>query len=283
MPDYLDYSRKNCIFATYIIHLNINNNMKRTITTLIVQLLSILIVYAQPRSESEALRIAEHFFADAAKARGVTPQKAYLTMVSPTEICKAIGRESKTTTRSSSSHLGFYIFNDVSNQRFVIVSGDERQYETLGDSDNGIFDPQKVPCGLLTFLELYANEYDYLQEYEEPGNVTRAVSQVQKAYSTTSPLIQTKWDQGAPYNDQCPYASGVKCITGCVATAMAQILNYHKYPERGEGVVKRIGGQNRLSSDALDLSTKAFDWNSLVGAREVYTTSSSSTKSAVAY
>lgn len=278
----MENSKIIIIFAKSI-HLNTNNNMKRTITTLIVQLLSILIIYAQPRSESEALGIAEHFFADAARARGVTPQKAYLTMVSPTEICKAIGRESKTTTRSSSSNIGFYIFNDVSNHRFVIVSGDERQYDTLGDSDNGVLDPENIPCGLLTFLELYANEYDYLQESEGHGVTARAVSQVQKAYSTTSPLIQTKWNQDAPYNDQCPYASGVKCITGCVATAMAQILNYHKYPERGEGVVKRIGGQNRLSSDALDLSTKAFDWNSLVGAREVYTTSSSSTKSAVAY
>lgn len=238
---------------------------------------------AQPRSEKEALKIAENYFGEVARARGVTPQKPRLTLVSPTAIRKAIGRDRTQTTRTVSSDLGFYIFNDESNQRFVIVSGDERQYETLGGSDNGVFNPQEIPCGLLTFLELYANEYDYLQESEGHDVSTRAVSQVQKAYSSTSPLVQTKWDQGAPYNDQCPYASGGKCITGCVATAIAQILNYHQYPERGEGVVKRIGGQNRLSSDALDLSTKAFDWNSLVGAKEVYTTSSSSTKSAVAY
>lgn len=257
--------------------------MKRRIILSLLYFVGILTTIAQPRSESEALRIAENYFGDVARARGANPQKTRLTLVSPTQISKAIGRNSQQNTRASSSDLGLYIFNDESNQRFVIVSGDERQYETLGSSENGVFDPDKIPCGLQTFLELYANEYGYLQTIAIEDTKTRTVSQVNRAYSSTSPLVKTKWDQDSPYNDQCPYASGGRCITGCVATTMAQILNYHQYPERGEGVVKRIPGQNRLSQESLDLSAKAFDWNSLKNAEKVTSYSSSSAKSAVAY
>ena len=257
--------------------------MKRFI--LLLSLIAICVVHAmaQPRSEREALKIAENYFGEVAKARGLTPQKPRLTLVSPTAIRKAIGRDRTQTTRATSSELGFFVFNDESNQRFVIVSGDERQYETLGCSDYGVFVPEKIPCGLETFLEQYAAEYEFLQSAEAELTETSNVSEVRKAYSSTSPLVKTKWDQDDPYNDLLAYVSGGRCITGCVATTMAQIMNYHQYPERGEGVVKRIPGQNRLSEDKLDLSAKAFDWKNLQNAEKVTSYSSSATKSAVAY
>ena len=49
------------------------------------------------------------------------------------------------------------------------------------------------------------------------------------------PLLTTKWDQEEPYNNYCPGSGWSKCLTGCVATAMAQVLNYHKMPEHGIG------------------------------------------------
>lgn len=260
--------------------------MKRTIITLLVQTLSILIIYAQPRSENEALSIAQDFFGKVAESRGGTHGEACLTLVSPTEIAKAIGRDMKQTKRAASAssvNVGFYIFNDDANHRFVIVSGDERQYETLGSSDNGVFDPSNVPCGLLTFLEQYADEYDYLQELEGNGVATGTTSEVRKAYSSTSPLIKTKWDQDEPYNYLCPIVNGNQlCLTGCVATAMAQVMNYHQYPERGEGIVYNIGGKNNLPYESVDLSFIPFEWNYLVGAEKITKYSSSNTKFAVA-
>ncbi len=47
------------------------------------------------------------------------------------------------------------------------------------------------------------------------------------------PLISTHWDQGTPYNDYCPMdplAPSENCLVGCVATSMAQIVNYFQYP-----------------------------------------------------
>ena len=49
------------------------------------------------------------------------------------------------------------------------------------------------------------------------------------------PLLATKWDQEEPYNNYCPGSGWSRCLTGCVATAMAQVLNYHKMPEHGIG------------------------------------------------
>ena len=48
-------------------------------------------------------------------------------------------------------------------------------------------------------------------------------------------MMTTKWDQEEPYNNYCPGSGWSKCLTGCVATAMAQVLNYHKMPEHGVG------------------------------------------------
>jgi len=47
------------------------------------------------------------------------------------------------------------------------------------------------------------------------------------------PLLQTAWGQGSPYNLLCPVKNGKHCQTGCVATAMAQIMHYHQWPAEG--------------------------------------------------
>ena len=239
---------------------------------------------AQPRSEQEATAIAKDFLSSSsATHRAGSGNGIQLKQVSPEAIRQQVCQQSATTRTAPTQNIGFYIFNDEANHRFVIVSGDKRQYETLGSSENGVFDPANIPCGLLTFLEQYADEYAYLQKTPIDESSTNAESESRRAYSNTSPLIKTKWGQGSPYNDQCPYANGSRCVTGCVATAMAQVMNYYQYPERGEGIVKRIPGQNYLSSDALNLSAKAFDWTSMQGLEKITSYSSSAAQSAVAY
>jgi len=48
-----------------------------------------------------------------------------------------------------------------------------------------------------------------------------------------SPLLRTQWGQGSPYNLLCPTIAGKHCQTGCVATAMAQVMNFHQWPKEG--------------------------------------------------
>ena len=255
---------KRLLFATYLL----------TLCSMVV---------AQPRSESVAMTIARDFLSASNDIKRSAPANAIDLKLVPSDDVKEQLFQHPFSSQTASLELGFYVFNDVANHRFVIVSGDKRQYETLGSSDYCVFDPENVPCGLQIFLEQYAKEYAFLQRTPVNESSTSTEPVNRRAYSNVSPLIKTKWGQGSPYNDQCPYAKGTRCVTGCVATAMAQVMNYYQFPERGEGVVKRIPGQNYLSSDALDLSAKAFDWNSMQGLQKITSSSSSSAKSAVAY
>ena len=124
----------------------------------------------------------------------------------------------------------FYIFNAENNGGFVIISGDDRTVEILGYSDHGELIVEKAPCNLKWLLECYQHVIDSLAL--EPNVKVRAKTRNgSPARTAIAPLITTHWGQGAPYNNMCPEIDEERCLTGCVATAMAQIINYHKWPK----------------------------------------------------
>ena len=115
-----------------------------------------------------------------------------------------------------------YVFNRGFNQGFVIVSGDERTNDILGYCDHGSFDPNNLPTNFKYFLDEYARQIQYMQEHNlQPA---KAIARAEK--QNIGYLIKTQWDQGSPYN----YYLG-NCVTGCVATAMAQVMYYWRWPE----------------------------------------------------
>lgn len=71
-----------------------------------------------------------------------------------------------------------------------------------------------------------------------------------------APLIKTRWGQGVPYNLLCPTIGGLHCQTGCVATAMAQIMNFYQFPALSEG----IPAYQTASVSVDSLPPVAFDW-----------------------
>jgi len=155
----------------------------------------------------------------------------------------------------------FYVFNIGGDGGFVIVSGDDRTPEILGYSDAGRFDAQNIPDNMRAFLQGYADEIQHM-----PENVTaasRGVGQKRVAAptrSSVSPLLTTRWNQRAPYNNSCPIISGSHAVTGCVATAMAQVMNYHKYPLNETTTIPGYSptdGHPAMS----DLASTTFDWD----------------------
>ncbi|MBR6892754.1 MAG: C10 family peptidase [Bacteroidaceae bacterium] len=125
----------------------------------------------------------------------------------------------------------FYIFNAEQNGGYVIVSGDERTDEILGYSTEGNIDPQRMPENMKAWLEGYEKQIVSI-----PANARRAPSNV-PLHPAVEPLITAKWNQFQPYNLQCPMQipeGGTEpqhCVTGCVATALAQIMYYWKWPK----------------------------------------------------
>ena len=223
-----------------------------------LSLVNVLLIFSQPRSEDEATELAIRFFSEQTTTRGGTGD-LQLNLVPQKEIDDLFEHSGKKRVKVRIKQSPeFYIFNETSSQKFVIVSADKRQHEILGISDKGLFDSKKIPCGLLTFLIQYADEYAYLQEKEVDDKMMYSPQVETRSYSNTDILIKTTWNQTYPYNLQCPVIGYSRCVTGCVATAMAQIMNYHQHPERGTGVVR-----NSTSKESLDLAAQTFDWDGL--------------------
>lgn len=118
----------------------------------------------------------------------------------------------------------YYIFNAENKDGFVIVAGDNRMKDILGYSEKGSFDQENIPDNLKWLLDYYAQSAKNLSG--EKNGVTSSSS----TRSELQPLVTTTWDQGAPYNAHCPDVNGQLPPTGCVATAMAQVVNYFQWP-----------------------------------------------------
>ena len=141
----------------------------------------------------------------------------------------------------------YYILNDTINKGFVIVSADKRAWPILGYSTEGSFNETKQPEAFTAWMENRKQEIATIRLNNlQPDSATTAswqnLSLKNGSTSSTSvePLLKTKWGQGCYYNEMCPsdsrssgYCGHVP--TGCVATAMAQIMKYWNYPTKGKG------------------------------------------------
>lgn len=155
-----------------------------------------------------------------------------------------------------------YVFGTAkAGEGFLVVSADDCAQPLLGYSDSGTFDPDAMPPQMKWWLEEYSRQIEYMNAR---GITAGAPMRVDRA--PIAPRIKTDWDQDAPYNSQCPIYGASRCYTGCVATAMAQVMNYWKYPERGKGSISYDSEsiQKRLT---LNFSLKAFDWDNM---RDIY-------------
>ena len=122
---------------------------------------------------------------------------------------------------------GLYVINIGKSEGFVIVSPDDRTDAILGFADQGSFDVNNIPENMKAWLEGYADEIAWAKQ----NNVTSSVSSNRAAKTSIAPLMQTKWDQQEPFNDNCPeYTTGKKAPTGCVATATAQTMFFNQWP-----------------------------------------------------
>jgi len=226
--------------------------------------LSLLIVssglFAQHRSEQDANKIALDFFKKKSRAK-----KPRLVAVQQQTVKQQMNRRSAPGAVPSSTNSSFYIFNDEANARFVVVSADERFYNILGYSDNGTFDATTAPSALLELLESYNQQYDYLLKYEP--NVPKA-TQRNVNFPDIAPIIQSRWGQGEPYNDECPKSvkEDKNCVTGCVATAMAMVMRHHKWPQKGEGHYSYVAEIDSTQSETLEMNfgNLSFNWDNMI-------------------
>lgn len=153
----------------------------------------------------------------------------------------------------------FYVFNAEDGRGFVIISGDDKMPEVVAYSPSNYFDTTNMHPGLVDMLDFYTEVVDDVRQ----GLVTVSAPLMQSGIQTgVEPLCQTAWGQGDPYNNLCPTIGDEHCVTGCVATAMAQIMYYHQWPEKGTGSASYYYSplEREISSN---IGEHAYNWSAM--------------------
>ncbi|MDO4823588.1 MAG: C10 family peptidase [Bacteroidales bacterium] len=174
-------------------------------------------------------------------------------------------------TFSTGDKPDLYIFNKSSMDGFVVIAADDvADNLVLGYSDRSLFDKDDIPENLRWWLGEYQKEINYARSIghkssrKSAGNVRKSAGDV-----VVAPLLGSlAWDQGAPYNRLCPKEGKASCFTGCVATAMAQIMYYNKWPLRGKGQHSYKWKTETLS---VDFSQSVYDYSKMKLTYDSYT------------
>ena len=156
-----------------------------------------------------------------------------------------------------------YVFNGEDG--FVLVSAEDDARAVLGYSDTGRFDATDMPENMQFWLQMYADELASKPTSSLKGRVQRrTAAQTQATYPTISPILgEVEWGQDEPYNNLCPTVGGERSVTGCVATAISQIMYVHKYPTKGIGSKTYTTESHGLRLN-VNFGATTYDWGNML-------------------
>ena len=153
-----------------------------------------------------------------------------------------------------------YVFGNGDHEGFVVIAGDDAAITpVLGYSSTGTFDADSIPCCLRFLYEEYGRQLAYARKHPSSG---MEPNKLNASRETIQPLITSKWHQHEPFNNLCPIdpETGERCPTGCAATAIAQILYYHKWPEQGVGSYSYEWNGQTLTAD---FGSTTYHWDKM--------------------
>lgn len=168
------------------------------------------------------------------------------------------------TVETSQQQPAVYVFHKNNSQGFLIVSADDYTPALLGYSDSGSFNPDNIPPQLKYWLGEYSRQIQLLREGEVSPVKAGAKSSLPD-WKPITPLVESKWNQGDPFNLYCYTIAAdgteTKSVTGCVATSMAQVMYYYKYPEIGHGSISYKHEDSGTYS--MNFDSQPFEWNEM--------------------
>ncbi len=202
--------------------------MNRVLSLLIVVTLSLSQAWAERVSRDDAALVANNFMNVASSNSAVkkTPAKKM--------VMKAVPAQEENQ---------YYVYENENGEGWVIVAANDVITPILAYSETGHFRTDNMPVNVRKWMGKYNNFINKLeQEGVESDEETQAQwkklrkgANAEKATVIVGPLIKTTWDQDTPYWNLCPGSGNSKAYTGCVATAMAQVMNYWQWPVKGTG------------------------------------------------
>jgi hypothetical protein len=162
---------------------------------------------------------------------------------------------------------------------FVIVSADDAYTPVIGYSFEGSFDLDNAPASYKGFILNYAEEIlfaranqiepspEFTAAWAELRNDDIKSMNVSRDNRDVAPLLSSTWDQGSPYNILCPEdpaGPGGHTWVGCVATCMAQIMYYWRYPDVGTGQHCYIPGHYSYGQQCADFGNTYYNWTGMI-------------------
>ena len=236
--------------------------MKKSLFITIILCLSVsLQLFSKPRDVSQAKEIAKTFLTD----KNTLLKRSSVT--SPEFNLVYLAQSTPTLRSGSDVQPYYYIFNVNENNGFIIVSGNDNAKGVLGYSDNGSFDKNNLPQGFEYWLNFYQEEIEYLYELEEtePSSVNDNEFYYEDNFpALIEPFVQAKWNQDYPYNMYCPEidSTGQQAVSGCVATAAAQVMHYYRWPEKGDSSKTYTTRTHKIEL-SVDYSDTYYDWDNM--------------------
>lgn len=206
--------------------------MRRIYAGILILLASTMTLWAERVSEEDAALVANNFM----NVRSSSPVSG---------VRKAA--PSKRMVRKSTSNEAenqYYVYENANGEGWVLIAANDVVRPVLAYSETGHFRTENMPSNVRKWLGKYDHYIARLEaDSVVAGDETRAqwgaLRKSPRAAVThtpvVGPLIKTQWDQDEPYYNKCPGTGTDKAYTGCVATAMAQVMNYWQWPENGFG------------------------------------------------
>ncbi len=182
---------------------------------------------------------------------------------------------------ATASENQYYVYENANGEGWVMVAANDVAHPILAYSYTGTFRTDNQPANLKVWLRGYdrqitraAQDENYVanEQVQNEWKTLRKGANPVKAAVVVSPLIKTGWDQGSPYWNSCPQKSGSRCYTGCVATAMAQVMNYHQWPKNGTGSHTIKG-----TSYSANFGSTTYDWENMLNSYSGSSTSAQKT------
>ena len=190
------------------------------------------------------------------------------------------------STEDAQGQPYYYVFNAGNDGGYVIVSGDDRTEPILGYVEQGSFDPDNIPENMRSWLQLYADQIKFIVDNNiDPSSpILKKRNRVRATKHSIPEMLTTRWNQGRPYNLTCPDYYLEKDndestalpqkngpATGCTATAMAQVLNFYRYPDKLKSAIPYYSitytSQKNGSKKTVTLPTRKrnteIDWDNM--------------------
>ena len=212
----------------------------RTLFALVVALLCVGNVHAESLDEDEARAAAIAYFSPSATGHRLRAKARQLIL------------------RSKGHEAGYYIFDRPEGGVVFVADDDAIGRTVLGYTEQGSYDPEALPLAMQDWLR----QITVLMTAVHEGKI-HETDVVRRAASKKIQLQLPLWNQGEPYNRLCPMSGDQRCITGCVATAMAEVMKYWQWPKHGYGYVSYH--DNGCGQDlSQNLANNTYDWNNML-------------------